>query len=253
MTDLAEDLTRSLLIDAGISSGMRVLDIGCGRGDVTLLAAGLVGEQGRVLGIDRDPAAIEVAKGRAREAGLAHVDFALIDIDALTSDHGPFDAVVCRRVLMYQRDVVATLRKLAAVLAPGGLIAIQEHDLTAMPICRPAMPLHELVQSWMARTIAHEGATHHMGLELWQALHAAGFEVERVRAEATVLTPDQAHPIGIGRIARAMLPRIEAAGVATAEEIDVDTLDDRLLAERRDTGGSCILEMVFGAWARKKS
>jgi hypothetical protein len=48
-----------------------------------------------------------------------------------------------------------------------------------------------------------------------------------------------------------MLGRIVGAGVATAEEVDVDTLDDRLIAERQHTNGTCILEMVFDAWARK--
>jgi hypothetical protein len=69
-----------------------------------------------------------------------------------------------------------------------------------------------------------------------------------VRAEATVLTPGQSHPIGA--IIRAMQGRIVATGVATADEIDVETLDTRLAAERQKTNGTCIWEMVFGAWAR---
>jgi hypothetical protein len=97
-------------------------------------------------------------------------------------------------------------------------------------------------------TVAREGADVHVGLNLRPALAAAGFAIERVRAEATVLTADQLHPIGT--IVRAMQGRIVAAGVATANEIDVDTLDLRLAAERQETNGTCIWEMVFGAWAR---
>jgi SAM-dependent methyltransferase len=249
MSDLAEDLTRRLLIDAGVREGLRVLDIGCGRGDVTFLARQLVGERGQVLGIDRDDAPIEAARARARELGVDNVSFARVDLGALTSELGHFDAVVARRVIMYQPDAVACLRRLADVLVPGGLIVLQEHDSTSMPISRPAMPLHEQVHGWLWETVKREGADVHMGLHLGPALEQAGFAVERVRAEATVLTPDQPHTIGT--IVRAMVGRIVGAGVATADELDAETLDDRLAAERRETNGTCIWEIVFGAWARK--
>lgn len=249
MNDMAEDLTRRLLIDAGVREGMRVLDIGCGRGDVALLAARLVGERGQVLGIDREEAPIEAGRARARELGLAHVSFRQADLGSLTGGHGLFDAVVGRRVLMYQPDAVACLSRLAGALVPGGLIVLQEHDSTSMPICRPAMPLHERVHGWLWGTVAREGGDVHFGLHLAPALVRAGFVVERVRAEATVLTPDQPHTIVT--IVRAMLGRIVEAGVATLDEIAVDTLDVRLAAERREANGTCVWEMVFGAWARK--
>lgn len=247
--DRAEDLTRRLLIDAGIHEGMRVLDIGCGRGDVSILTAQLVGTRGQVVGIDRDRAPIEAARERISELGLVNVSFEQADLQSLPSELGSFDAVTGRRVLMYQPDATATLAHLAGVLTPGGLIVLQEHDSTSMPICSPAMPLHERVSGWIWETVAREGADIHMGLYLSPALIRAGFTVERIRAEATILTPEQAHPVGT--IVRAMLGRIVGAGVATAEEVDVDTLDDRLIAERQHTNGTCILEMVFGAWARK--
>ncbi len=65
------EMTERLLIDAGIGPGMRVLDVGCGRGDVALLAAKMVGAQGEVVGIDRDLVALESARGRVRDAGRA--------------------------------------------------------------------------------------------------------------------------------------------------------------------------------------
>ena len=60
------DLTREVLVEAGLSPGMRVLDIGCGPGDVSFLAASLVGPAGEVVGVDMSPAAIEVARTRLR-------------------------------------------------------------------------------------------------------------------------------------------------------------------------------------------
>jgi ubiquinone/menaquinone biosynthesis C-methylase UbiE len=57
--------TEHFLREAGIMSGMRVLDIGCGMGDVSVLVAQLVGPGGRVVSVDLDQASIETAKKRA--------------------------------------------------------------------------------------------------------------------------------------------------------------------------------------------
>ncbi len=249
MKNLAEEWTRRLLVDAGVREGMRVLDIGCGSGNVTFLAAELVGERGRVVGIDREAAPLEVGRQRARDLGLTHVHFACTDLASPPGEDGPFDAVVGRRVLMYQPDAVASLARLADVLVPGGLIVLQEHDSTAMPICLPELPLHRRVSGWMWETVAREGADLRMGLHLAPALGKAGFKVERVRAESTVLTPEQSHPIG--HILRAMRGRIVEKGVATEEELALDTLDARLAEEMRTANGTCLWEMVFGAWARR--
>ena len=62
--------TQHFLRDAGIVSGMRVLDVGCGMGDVTMLVAQLVGIGGRVISIDRDQASVEAARKRASAMGL---------------------------------------------------------------------------------------------------------------------------------------------------------------------------------------
>ena len=69
-----------------------------------------------------------------------------------------------------------------------------------------------------------------------------------MRAEAIVQTPTIAHETGT--IIRAIMPRIVQQGVATELEIDVDTLDERLAAERRASDATYIGDMVFGAWAR---
>src|SRR5688572_31457542 len=67
-------ITERFLRGAGIAPGMRVLDIGCGVGDVTLLCADLVGPEGAVVGVDRDPAALARASERVAAGGLEHVE-----------------------------------------------------------------------------------------------------------------------------------------------------------------------------------
>ncbi len=72
---LFNPFTRRLLEDAGLGAGMQVLDLGCGPGDVSLLAAELVGEQGRVLGVDTNANVLQIAQARVQAAHLSHVSF----------------------------------------------------------------------------------------------------------------------------------------------------------------------------------
>lgn len=246
MTDDPDNFTRRLLTDAGLVPGMRVLDVGCGRGDVSVIAAALAGPMGEVVGIDRDGEALTIARERSLTASLAPIQFEQAEI-AGAQAFGTFDAVIGRRVLMYQPDAAAALRTLSACLRPGGLVAFQEHDSTCASTV--SLPLHDRFRSWLWTTVEREGANIHMGFGLAGALSQAGLAVEHVRAEAIVQTPTQAYRNG--EIARSMLPRILRQGVATAEEIDVETIEQRLREERETTGATYVGELVFGAWARK--
>jgi hypothetical protein len=111
------------------------------------------------------------------------------------------------------------------------------------------LPLHERVHEWIWRTVEREGANVHMGFNLASVLEQAGLTVEQVRAEAIVQTP-KAH-YAVEPIVRAMLPRIVQQGVASEEEVNVDTLDERLIEERQKANATYVGDMVFGAWARK--
>src|SRR4051795_2553328 len=88
-----DGLTEDVFRRAGLEPGMRVLDVGCGAGDVALLAARLVGSDGEVVGVDTDRAALDVARARAHSLGLTNIRF--IEGDARTADPGgTFDAAV---------------------------------------------------------------------------------------------------------------------------------------------------------------
>lgn len=249
MTNVVDEMTRRLLRDAGIAAGARVLDVGCGPGNVTLMLAELVGDHGYVLGLDRDASSIAAAQSRALQLGVSNVGFVQGDLASPPAEHGLFDAVVGRRVLMYQPDPVAAVRGLGRALRPGGLVVFQEHDASIAPLATSPLPLHTRVREWMWRTVEREGANIRMGLTLGSVLEQAGFDVAQVRAEAVVQTPKTRYPTAA--IVQAMLHRMVRQGVATEDEIQVDTLDQRLVRERADAGATYVGELVFGAWATK--
>lgn len=249
MIDPREEMMERLLQDAGVTAGMHVLDIGCGVGNLTAVLSKLIGERGRVLGVDRDAASLAMAQDRMRQMSISNATFLHTDLAALPADIGPFDAAVGRRVLMYVPDPVPALGRISAVVRPGGVIVFQEQDASMVPGRIAPWPLHEQVYQWVWRTVEREGANLHIGFDLPFLLEKAGLTVEHLRAEAVVLTPKTENPIA--NIARVMVPRIVDKGVATAEQIDIDTLEARLSAERAAATSAFVSDMVFGAWARK--
>jgi len=99
------------------------------------------------------------------------------------------------------------------------------------------------------RTFGREEADLHIGFNLHGIFTQAGLTVESVRAECLVQTPDA--PYNLGAIVRACLPRIIALGVASAEEVDIETLQARLDQERSVSSGVYVGDVMFGSWARK--
>jgi SAM-dependent methyltransferase len=244
-----DQMTERMLDDAGIGPGMRVLDIGCGTGAVSLMLSRRVGSQGHIFGVDRNSRMLASAREKAREAGVSNVTFIEGGFDVALPGRGTLDAVVGRRVLMYQADAAQAVAQLTDAIRNGGVIAFHEHDMVDMSDRRAPLPLHDRVRSWLREMLRLEGANLHMGFDLHSALSAAGLAVECVRAEANVLTPTADYPVAA--IIRAVLPRLLQHGIATEADADVETLDERLAAERREANATCLWEMVFCAWGRK--
>ncbi len=244
--------TRRLLEEAGIGPGMRVLDVGSGAGDVALLAAELVGPGGEVVGVDANPAILETARARARAAGQTHVSFLEGDITSAVPD-GPFDAAVGRCVLFFLADPAAALRRVAGAVRPGGAVAFQEPgNATLRPDALPPSPLLDRAWDWILEAYRRAGLDWHMGLRLFPLFTEAGLPVPRMRLDAAVGGgPDWEGYDYIAETLRAILPLILKHGVATAEEVGIDTFGARLREEVVGPGGVMTTWSFVTAWARK--
>jgi SAM-dependent methyltransferase len=245
-------LTRQFFVTAGITSGMKVLDVGSGAGDVALLLADLVGPSGSVIGVEMNPTILETASARVRTAGWTNVTLLQGDIRSITLDND-FDAVVGRWVLMHFPDPVAVLHHLLSYLRPGGIIAFQESDFTYPPLVFPSGPLHQQVIKWTTSPPEHGTPDLQMGLHLYQTYLDAGLPAPQLRLEAPigggVDWPGYAY---IAETVRSLLPMLEQTGMVTPEEADVETLADRLRAEVVHQCGVEMLPIVIGAWTHYK-
>ncbi len=245
--------TERLLRDAGVGPGMRVLDLGCGTGDVSCLAAELVGPTGAVLGVDRSPGMLATAGERARERGLSWVRFLEADVATVAQAElsgPPFDALVGRLVLMYLTDPSAVIRRLAGLLRPGGLVAFA--DFVAMaPRAWPQRPLYMRCIGWLLEAFERSGARTDMGLRLHETFLRAGLPRPDLRFDGVVIAgPDAAKFLWVAETVRSVLPTLERFGIVTAEEVGVETLADRLLDEATVIPGAVCGFALGGAWAR---
>jgi len=246
-----ERLTEDLLRHAGISDGMDVLDIGCGVGDVSFLAARLVGPNGSVVGVDRGIESVETARLRAKGLGLKHVTFVAADISSFETDR-MFDAVIGRLVLLYLSDPSAILRRLSSHLRPGGVMAFQEMDMsTFAPPGSPALRTRAL--TWVYDAFGAAGAQREMGPRLADIFVNAGLPHPEMIAGQRITAGSDPEPHAvIAGLARSLLPVMERAKIASTEEVGVDTLAERLHAEAIENGESVVYwPRLVGAWARK--
>ncbi len=224
--------TRRLCERTGITQGMRVLEIGSGAGDVSLTLAELVGPTGQVTGVDINATILDTARQRATYAGVRNVEFIAGDARRLTFAE-QFDAIVGRFVLMYMADPRNAFAKLMTHLKPGGIAAFQEPEYTLYPaLLHPDTPLVNQLIRWILDVFEHSGAHLDMGIGLYRAFVDAGLPPPTMHLES---------PIGAAKtwagyrymatIFQSLLPLLEKYGLATAEQVDVDTLAARLREE----------------------
>lgn len=246
---LIDPITRRFLSAAGIVPGMRVLDVGSGAGDVAFLAADLVGAGGEVVGTDRSSAAVAMARRRADARVLRNVAFLEGDPAEMTFDR-PFDAVVGRYVLMFQREPAAMLRAVAAHARRGGLIFFHEVDLDGARSFPPA-PTYDRCCQWFRETFQLSGADTRMGIKLFSTFVAAGLPAPSLQLETLIAgVSNNADPLHLAAgIAETLADAMERLGVATAAEVGLETLADRMVSEAAANGSVILGRFEVGAWS----
>jgi SAM-dependent methyltransferase len=245
--------TRRLLEDAGVEKGMKVLDIGTGAGDLALMAAEMVGPNGSVVGVDQDPQVLKAASARAEAARLDNIWFYAGDFRQGVPGDGPFDAVVGRLVLLYVPEPAEALRGLVDRLGPGGVAAFGEFNfLPESALAHPPSPLWETMWDWMRAVIRKGGLDPATGYNLRRTfLHAGLPEPEMNLCSPVGGGPDWPGYDYAAESLRSMLPLIVKLGIATEEEVEIDTLARRLRAETVTADGVVKAPDLLGAWARK--
>jgi SAM-dependent methyltransferase len=245
---LYNDDTEHALRRAGLRPGMRVLDVGCGPGDVSFLAARLVGPTGTVLGVDAAAEITELARARAAERGPSWVRFEQSTIADIALDE-PVDAVVGRLILMHLPDPVSALRQLAGLVRRGGLIAFCETDIGAVRSI-PDTPQFRAVTEGIVSAFRALGLDPEFGTTLHGLFQAAGLPVPRLALAAPMGGVNDTDIFAYAmEVWRLMLPAAEQLGLVTDELADIDTLLPRWQEEAAAAGAVVMMPPMITAWS----
>jgi ubiquinone/menaquinone biosynthesis C-methylase UbiE len=244
-------ITERLLRDAGIGRGMRVLDVGCGAGDVSMLAAELVGAAGSVVGIDRSPEAIAVARRRARTAELRHVHFEEATVGAFSGIQ-PFDMVIGRYVLIHQADPVAFIRAAAGLVRPGGVVAFHElrnHRQFVQSL--PTVSLWQQAGEWIRMAFQAAAPHHDAGGRLIEHFCRAGLPQPTLFCESPVGRGEDSPLVAwIADTLESFLPQLAKMRILTADSIAIETFEDRLRTAVVEAQSQIVGPAQFCAWTR---
>jgi SAM-dependent methyltransferase len=237
--------SRRVLLDAGLRSGMRVADLGCGVGMVTALLAELVGPEGHVVGIDASAAQLDQARERLPQ-GSTNIRFKEASATATGLPPASFDLVYCRFLLIHLPEPEWALREMGALLKPNGILVCEDGDLTSAG-SEPPSALDAFADLWGCLGPTRN-VDYTLGRRLFQMVQAAGFPAPEITFNQPVLARGENKHFLELSVAEAG-PAFIDAGLITAEGLD------RTLAEMRRLNADgtvlAVMPRMAQVWARK--
>jgi ubiquinone/menaquinone biosynthesis C-methylase UbiE len=245
--ELAPESTM-VLEQTGLATGQTALDLGCGpRGVLDLLAA-RVGPDGRVVGVDADPAHVAMATEFAAGRGLNNVEVLMADARSSGLPSGSFDVVHARTVLITVPEPAVVVAEMTRLTRPGGWVASVEPDTEYM-LCYPRNAAFDRISTFFPPVFSRNGADPWIGRRVSELLRRAGLEDIGVQVTA------QAYHAGHTRrtirldLLKSVRPQVVEMGLASAEELD--ELDAAARAHLEDPATIVVYGLLFLTWGRK--
>src|SRR5262245_29197870 len=239
--------TEALFGRLGLHDGLRVLEVGCGSGNIACWVAERVGPNGSVLGIDNSPGQIDEARRQAQARGLRNVEFQVADAYSPRLPEESFDLAYCRLVLMHLTHPKDALRIMRSLVRPGGTVACEEMDEPVW-MCSPPNDavnrFYELTIALGERTGVHFG----LGSSLHRMFAEAGFTRPEVGASFPVVLRGTEKQL-LGLTLDEFGPEIVREELATQEEVERVTAG--LMAVAADETTLLGFPLVMQVWARR--
>lgn len=250
-SELHQHFTERMIENAGIKEGMRVLDLGCGAGNVTLSVSKKVGPTGQVVGVDMNPEILKSAKTLLHDHECNNATFINGNIDTIEFDD-PFDAIIGRLVLMYLPDPIKTLKHVMTFLKPQGIVCFQELDMYYYASYHQReLPVISQLSEWLTQVFKSAGANTRMGMELPKIFVESGLEVPYLDYSAlSGYGDDWSGYQYVQDTFESVLPLLEKFKIASAEEVNVDSIAQRLQEEVMNSKQPLVLTPHVCASAR---
>jgi ubiquinone/menaquinone biosynthesis C-methylase UbiE len=237
--------TERLLDTAGLQSGMRVLDLGCGGGAVTLKMASLLGAEGEVVGIDLDPSILRLAQREAEDLYLP-VTFRHLSAEEL-DQVAAYDFTYARYLLSHLQHPERALEAMVRALRPGGRLAVEDIFFPGH-VCYPPNAAFERYLELYEAVVRAKDADPAIGPRLMDMALDAGLAEVQVELVVPIFREGEGK-----RVAQVTMEHIReavvGAGLATSTEVDTIVAELETFADDERTLIS--IAPTFQVWGRK--
>jgi ubiquinone/menaquinone biosynthesis C-methylase UbiE len=232
----------------GVRSGAHVVEIGCGPHGCLELLSERVGPSGRVVGIERSPDAVELAKTLIVERPLSNVEVFCRDARATELPRSHFDLATARLVLVNIPQPQHVIAEAVALVKPGGWVALHEADWAAH-ICEPPSPAWSKIIELFVAYSERNGIDPFIGRKVPQLLRDAGVQDVRVNPIVHVYPPGhERRPILLDFAENLSGRFIEEKLIG---ERDLKALKDALRDHIDDPRTLVVSHLFFQVWGRK--
>jgi SAM-dependent methyltransferase len=235
---------------AGLTSGGRAIDIGCGPLGALPALADLVGSAGRVVGLDTSGEALGLARTILDRRGCATVTLVQAALDTVATTDlcppGPFDLAYVRRFLVHQPDPAGSLQRIAGLVRPGGRIVAHEIPRgTGYPALTPRVPALQRVDELVHAGVRARGGRHDAAHHFAALCRDAGLRLLSERGFVPA-----AEPLALLETFQAVLRSLRSVilsqGITTERELDdvLGELEDAKTAQYISSFASLYIEMI---------
>ena len=200
--------TLALFDRAGVGSGMRCLDVGCGGGEVTFDIATIIGKTGWVVGLDMDEVKLARARDVAKQRGLSQVEFRQADVMTWTEPEA-FEMVYARALLQHVSDPEGMLSRMWEGVRPGGVLIAEDTDFERA-FCEPPNDGFDFFIRNYVALLVKRGGDANVGRRLFGYVRSLG--VSDVNLSATL------HPFSFGEEKALLLSTLEFTSAAMVAE-----------------------------------
>ena len=239
--------TRHLLSAAGLCSGMRVAEVGCGVGLTARWVSTQVSPTGSVAGVDSSSEQLHIGEKNAAEAGTTNLSFSEGNAYETGLPRDSFDLVYSRFLLCHLADPGKALAEMSSLLKRGGILVCEDHDDGGI-FTEPATHAYKrLVEISEAANRSH-GLDSYVGLKLPRLFREVGFSRPEAKVNQIALLRGEEKRFWELTL-REAAPAILAAHASTSDELDAICEEMRKIAQ--DESVLLMLARVTQVWARK--
>jgi SAM-dependent methyltransferase len=224
------------------------IDLGCGPRGILDLLAGRVSPEGRVVGLDADPAHTAMAAEFATGRGLSGVEIITADARRTGLPSGSFDLVHARTLLVNVPEPARVVAEMARLTRPGGWVVSMEPD-SEYAMCYPPNPAFTRLCEIFPLVFGRNGADHTIGRRVPELLRQVGLEDVGVEARVQMYPPGNTRRTNRLELVRSMRPQILEMGLIG--EAELDELDAAARAHLDDPHTVAVFGLLFLAWGRK--